>query len=94
MSTWIYLQCLDHDPPLWATSESGQHLYDLPDIRRDIATREAIVADFDRADGHMDRGYFGNATLAFLTAHRKCRIGIIDEYERTYPVEEPKAADA
>ena len=30
MSTYLYLVCLDHTPPLRAASESGQHLYDLP----------------------------------------------------------------
>ena len=39
MSTWIYLECADHDPPISADGESGQHLYDLPDIREDIRRR-------------------------------------------------------
>lgn len=43
MSTYIHLQCLSHHPPLVAESESGQHLYDLPQLREDIANRDLIV---------------------------------------------------
>ena len=34
--------CLDHDPPLKADGESGQHLYDLPQIRKDIRRRASL----------------------------------------------------
>lgn len=40
MSTYIYLECLDHDPPLSSDGEVGQHLYDLPDIRKMIEQRD------------------------------------------------------
>ena len=32
MSTWLYLRCESHDPPLKNDVESGQHLYDLEQI--------------------------------------------------------------
>ena len=44
MSTYVYLECLDHDPPLRSDGEVGQHLYDLPDIRKYIAQRDMYVA--------------------------------------------------
>ena len=87
MSTYVYLTCLDHSPPLRADEESGQHLYDLPQIRKDIANRALFIANWD-ADLDVDYGYhFRNNTARFLVAHRTCRIGIEDEYGRKHPVE-------
>lgn len=88
MSTWLYLQCLSHDPPLLADGESGQHLYDLPQIRSDVADREALVkapileASFD--------DHFRANTVRFLVQHQKCEIGIIDEYRTQHPLVEPQ----
>lgn len=89
MSTWLYLECLDHDPPLRAAGESGQHLSDLHDIRADIAIRDhlATVANVD--GGWIDRGdSFRNNTLRFLLAHPRCRLGIRDEYGYSHPITE------
>lgn len=89
MSTWFYLACLDHDPPLVAEGESGQHHYDLPQIRYDIANRESLVRV--QASGHGGRVDFGhhfrNNTAGFLAAHPKCQIGIRDEYGRNHSTE-------
>lgn len=74
------LECLDHDPPLRADGESGQHLYDLPEIRADIANRDTADADTDY--GH----FFRNNTARFLVQHPNCHIGIRDEYGREHPV--------
>jgi hypothetical protein len=86
MSTYIYLQCLDHTPPLKASDESGQHLYDLPQIRADIANRERIVAAYK--DDWQPGGYFRGHTAWFLVQHPTCRLGIIDEYGGTHPLVE------
>lgn len=85
MSTYLYLECLDHDPPIRAEDESGQHLYDLPRIRHEIANREAVVAaslaDDDLAEwGDINGWYFRSHSARFLRQHPKCRIGIRDEY--------------
>lgn len=88
MSTYIYLVCLDHDPPLIAEEESGQHLYDLPQIRADIAARDAlyIVIDASEYQDVPDMGsYFRSRTARFLAGHRKCRIGIRDECGTEHP---------
>ena len=50
MSTYIYLQCLDHDPPLRAQDESGQHYYDLPRIRADVANRVELIGEYDSGE--------------------------------------------
>ena len=92
MSTWLYLVCQDHNPPIVADDESGQHLYDLPQIRADVADRASVVeqywaGEFDRTDGH-DLDYFRRHTGRFLSAHRECAIGIRDEYGRDHSLTE------
>lgn len=59
MSTYLYLECLDHDPPLRADGESGQHLDDLPQLRADIAARDGLVAVAAASAGEVpDLGHF------------------------------------
>lgn len=91
MSTYIHLVCLDHDPPLIAEDESGQHLYDLPRIRDEIAERAVVAAEADNppVSGMDDiTGYFRQRSSWFLALHRNCQIGICDEYGREHPVDE------
>ena len=85
MSTYLYLECLDHDPPLSADGESGQHLYDLPQIRADIADRERIVANL--RDGWDPNDHFRMNTGRFLMAHPRCRIAIRDEYGAEHSID-------
>lgn len=88
MSTWVYLECRDHNPPLMADAESGQHLYDLDQIRADIANRDALIAANN--DGMEVTDYFRRHTLRFLAAHPKCDIGIRDEYGTEHPTTTPE----
>ena len=87
MSTYLYLMCMDHTPPLEAAFESGQHTYDLPQIRADIANRDTLVAAWE-ASGHelVAGGYFQGNTLRFLAAHPRCNLGIRDEYDRWHSI--------
>ena len=85
MSTYLYLECLDHDPPLRAGDESGQHLYDLPRLRREIADKHVLLQHWDTE--WTGSWSFTNNTLRFLSSHLDCRIGIVDEYGQRYPVE-------
>ena len=86
MSTYLYLECLDHDPVLRSSGEVGQHLYDLPQIREDIANRDLFVAvaeaDLDPDYGH----HFRQNTVQFLVQHPRCSIGIRDEYGNQHPL--------
>ena len=93
MSTYLYLECIDHDPPLTSDGEVGQHLYDLPQIRHDIVNRKVFVMAAKMADdnhrplpeyGH----HFRNNSAEFLCQHPKCRIGIRDEYGREHSLTE------
>ena len=93
MSTYIYLTCLYHDPPLVAEDESGQHLYDLPRIRAEIADRETVAAEPDHSrDGVDVSRYFRSRSSRFLSQHPSCRIGVRDEYGRDHPVEDDQNA--
>ena len=84
MSTYIYLECLDHTPPIRAEDESGQHLYDLPQLRADVANRDALVAAY--WDDMTMADYFRRNTIRFIVTHPKCRFRIVDEYGREHPL--------
>jgi hypothetical protein len=93
MSTYLYLQCLDHDPPLVSDGEVGQHLYNLPQIQNDIVNRKVFVMAAKMADDNYrplpDYGHhFRNNASRFLCQHAKCNIGIIDEYGHKHPTVE------
>lgn len=91
MSTWLYLECLDHDPPLRSEGESGQHLYDLPQIRADIAARDALltlVAASEYGDVPDMGSHMRTNTARFLVAHPRCHLGIRDEYGYSHPITE------
>lgn len=90
MSTYLYLECRDHAPVLRADDESGQHLYDLPQIRADIVDRDAIVAGY--LDDRGPAEHFRRNTAAFLAAHRSCELGIRDEYGRPYDLADTSGA--
>lgn len=85
MSTYVYLVCLDHDPPLVAEDESGQHLYDLPRIRAEIAGVGALAPEGQHPGA---TAYFRRNSERFLDQHPGCRLGIRDEYGQDHPVEE------
>ena len=84
MSTYIHLQCLSHHPPLVAEGESGQHLYDLPQLREDIANRTLIVAALSVDCWPEER--FRRNTAVFLREHPTCLLGITDEYGKDHPL--------
>ena len=86
MSTYLYLRCDSHTPPLEAATESGQHLYDLEQIFRDLEDRELIVAAW-RNDMYPQHP-FRFATAAFLSDHPRCQITVVDEYGCTHTPEE------
>jgi hypothetical protein len=88
MSTYLYLVCEQHDPPLRADDESGQHLYDLPTIRKDLAGRDELVRLYREG---ADFVYFTNHTARFLSNHPKCPIGIVDEYGDSHSTVEEEA---
>lgn len=86
MSCALYLVCLDHDPPLssyWHGGEVGFNLGDLDLVRANIARRETFIAAAELDPEYLDRRTTAAAT--FLTAHPRCRIGIVDEYNEHHP---------
>lgn len=81
MSTYLYLVCNDHTPPLHSDGEVGQHLTDLPRIRAEISKRDVFVA---AAEHHPSYDYFTGNAARFFSQHPRCAIGIVDEYDKTH----------
>lgn len=86
MSTYLYLRCDSHTPPLEAEDHSGCHLYDLEQIFRDLEDREQIVAAWN--NDMRPRNSYRYATATFLSDHPHCEITVIDEYGRTHTPQE------
>ena len=91
MSTYLYLECQDHEPPIRAEDESGQYLRDLPRIREEITHRAEVVAWADDPDTYKherDGGHgqpdsasdFTENSVAFLRHHPNCTIRIVTEF--------------
>lgn len=94
MSTYLYLECLEHDPPLSSDGEVGQHLYDLPRIRREIADRDLFVTLARSEIGYGYDHHFTSNAVRFFAQHPNCRIRIVDEYEIEHPIEHPQPEQA
>lgn len=94
MSTNIYLQCDNHNPPIQSTSEVGQHLTDLQQIRNDLTHRDTITKAIE-LDYWPQEGYshFRTATARFLRDHPHCTISIWDQNGKQHPLEEPATDD-
>lgn len=97
MSTYMYLECHEHEPVIASTDEVGQHHYDLPKIREMIKQRARFSHD-DKMDysswanaWEIGRGYFFINAVKFLLVHPTCEIGIRDEYGVEYPIEDAEA---
>lgn len=88
MSTYLYLECLDHAPALTSDGEVGQHLYDLARIRREIAERSLLAALVTSEIGHTYDSQFTSNAARFFAQHPNCRIGIRDEYGVEHPIAE------
>ena len=86
MSTDLYLECKDHDPPLTSDGEVGQHLYDLVDIGKMIAQKDAIIALLATDAPLSWDSYFASNTARFLARHPRCNIGIVDEYGKRHDI--------
>lgn len=84
MSTYMYLECQSHDPPLSSHDEVGQHTYDLPDIKKYLASREHFIANA-KLNLDIDYGsHWVNTAAHFIAQHPNCKIVIRDEYGRIH----------
>ena len=73
MSTYLYLRCESHKPPLENDGESGQHLRDLEQIWSDLDNRDRIAAAWN--DDMIPDDYFRRHTARFLAAHPHSKSG-------------------
>lgn len=93
MSTYIYLACEAHDEPVRAEDESGQHLYDLPQLRFDWLNRKHWLAYIERFPDALTRSwdhlsYFQRNTFGFLRDHAECgeAMHVVTEYGERMPL--------
>lgn len=93
MSTYLYLECRDHHPHVKSDGEVGQHLYDLPDIRKAIAHRDLLTAVVEAGFEVDFVHHFANNTVRFLSQHPNCTIAISDEYGGEHPIVETPPVD-
>lgn len=87
MSTWLYLRCDAHTPPLYS-EDVGQHLYDLPNIGQYIAGRDFLASEENPVYDGTPASHFGGNAQAFLKEHPKCPLSIEDEYGHEHPTSE------
>ena len=86
MSTYWYLECLDHDPHLRSADEVEQHTNENLDIigkidRAAISERgrESVVEEYmHRTPGWSP--YFIRHAVNFLADHPKCNLRLVSEY--------------
>lgn len=86
MSKYIYLECIAHYPTIRADSESGQHDYDLPRLRDEIAHRDEYAAAVNIGAHWPER--FTDSTARFFAQHPEFPIRIIDEYGEEHPLKD------
>lgn len=90
MSTYLYLQCDSHSPPLQSPHEVGQHLRDLPRIREEISRRQDLYRAHQNGYLGYETDYGGQFThtlRTFLIQHPHCDLQIVDEYGDAHPLD-------
>ena len=86
MSTWLYLRCDAHTPPLYS-EDVGQHLYDLPTIRGYIADRDRLATEGTLLYDGTPESHFDTHARHFLRKHPTCPLSVEDEYGQEHPTE-------
>lgn len=83
MSTYWYLECLDHDPPLQSAEEISQHTDDEYH-RRAVQLVNERPLDPEWENTYWQSGsastYFEAHARRFLVDHPKCNVGFFNEY--------------
>lgn len=87
MSTYFYLQCVSHDPPLQSESEVEQHWTPFLDVIRGIV-RDRELGEFKQpwqvingpAQPYSIHDFWEAVAHAFVQAHPTCRIELVSEY--------------
>ncbi|AMS03154.1 hypothetical protein BJD61_gp75 [Gordonia phage Obliviate] len=82
MSTYHYLECSCHNPPLTSDEEVEQHRgTETLEKVRELVRRRDVILPLVRAElvDYPDDRYLRNA-LTFLNDHEHCVIGLVTEY--------------
>lgn len=85
MSTYWYLECTSHDPPLRSSDEVEQHTTGLPAIRELVARRGDIALMCHTAT--YGTWFLRNAST-FLIQHPECPLKFVNEYDKYAEVNE------
>lgn len=94
MSTYLYLVCDEHDPPLLSADEVTQHTNkdgELDKIRGWVANRAELIRLRKEQDDSTYSDYFQTHAITFLVQHPKCHLSAVDEHGEKYEV--MRAAD-
>ena len=83
MSTYVYFECLEHDPPLQSDGEISQHW----DSYVDTAIRMAQGVEPLPADPYELHDQFLLSAAVFLRFHELCAVGLVSEYGEHRPIE-------
>lgn len=75
MSTYWYLECLSHDPPIRSDDEVEQHTHGLPAISALVQSRTKAVDE--------SMSYFERHAARFLMQHPICQLQFVSEYGKT-----------
>ena len=80
---------MEHEPYLVSQDESGQHLYDLPQLQADYANRDRVAEMWN--DEWRPDAYFRRATARFFATHPVCTLGCKDEYGKWHSLHPQKS---
>lgn len=78
MSTYWYLECSSHTPPLRSLEEVEQHTSGLPAVRELVARRgNTNLMTYMYSEG----AYFQKNAVGFLLQHSECPLRLVNEYD-------------
>ncbi|MDJ0010115.1 hypothetical protein [Gordonia alkanivorans] len=89
MSTYHYLECANHNPPLLSDDEVEQHRdTETLDKVRELVRNRATIVPLLREEkiGLPDDRYLENA-LRFLVFHEHCKVNLVTEYDEREELE-------
>ena len=89
MSTYHYLECANHNPPLLSDDEVEQHrdTETLKKVRELVRDRANIVPLLREEKINYPDDYFLKNALKFLVSHEHCKVNLVTEYNEREELE-------
>lgn len=85
MSTYLYLRCDAHDPPMYSDNVAQHPQDELPWLLDKIAHRNELATTEPIYTWTTGFEWWEANLIAFFKQHPKCPITIEDEYGTEYP---------